>query len=66
MTSADICTVIALIVLITLLPAQIVVRERKGWKRKAKPSMDWNMFRDITYLLVAAGTDLLSRFTIRM
>ncbi|KAL8931819.1 MAG: hypothetical protein Q9216_007061, partial [Gyalolechia sp. 2 TL-2023] len=48
--------VIALVVLVTLLPANLIARERPGCQnKKKKPSMDWSAFTDIPYLLVMAG-----------
>ncbi|KAL8823777.1 MAG: hypothetical protein Q9170_008319, partial [Blastenia crenularia] len=47
--------VLALIVLVTLIPANLIARERPGLKRKHKPQMDWTAFTDLPYLLVMAG-----------
>lgn len=54
--------VVALIVLVTLIPANLMARERPGRrtakkkeKKKKKPSIDWSAFTDAPYLLVTAG-----------
>ncbi|KAL8731054.1 MAG: hypothetical protein Q9166_003705 [cf. Caloplaca sp. 2 TL-2023] len=48
--------VVALIVLLTLLPANLIARERPNQqRRKGKPSFDWAFFTDIPYVLVMAG-----------
>ncbi|KAL9576074.1 MAG: hypothetical protein Q9212_007408, partial [Teloschistes hypoglaucus] len=48
--------VIALVVLITLIPANLIARERPGTIRKGSPQqMDWSAFTDMPYLLVMAG-----------
>ncbi|KAL8635014.1 MAG: hypothetical protein Q9228_007453, partial [Teloschistes exilis] len=47
--------VIALIVLVTLIPANLIARERPGTIRKGTPQMDWSAFTDVPYLLVMAG-----------
>ena len=41
--------------LITLIPANLIARERPGRKNKNKPQMDWSAFTDVPYLLVMAG-----------
>ncbi|KAL8749103.1 MAG: hypothetical protein Q9199_007895, partial [Rusavskia elegans] len=48
--------VVALVVLLTLIPTNLIVRERPGQqRRKGKPSFDKSMFTDVPYLLVMAG-----------
>ncbi|KAL8627374.1 hypothetical protein Q9189_006929 [Teloschistes chrysophthalmus] len=48
--------VIALVVLVTLIPANLIARERPGTiHRKGTPQMDWSAFTDVPYLLVMAG-----------
>ncbi|KAL8751280.1 MAG: hypothetical protein Q9184_006123 [Pyrenodesmia sp. 2 TL-2023] len=46
--------VVALVVLVTLIPTNLIARERPG-RRKAKPQMDWSAFTDVPYLLVMGG-----------
>ncbi|KAI4264355.1 MAG: hypothetical protein L6R42_000540 [Xanthoria sp. 1 TBL-2021] len=47
---------VALVVLLTLIPTNLIVRERPGQqRRKGKPSFDKSMFTDVPYLLVMAG-----------
>ncbi|KAL8910186.1 MAG: hypothetical protein Q9172_007856, partial [Xanthocarpia lactea] len=48
--------VVALVVFLTLIPSNLIVRERPGQQaRKGKPSFDWTIFTDTPYLLVMAG-----------
>ncbi|KAL8877607.1 MAG: hypothetical protein Q9192_008636 [Flavoplaca navasiana] len=48
--------VLTLVVFLTLIPVNIIARERPGQKRpKGKPSFDKTMFKDVPYLLVMAG-----------
>ncbi|MCJ1282741.1 hypothetical protein MMC26_002066 [Xylographa opegraphella] len=47
--------VMALVVFLTLIPANIIARERPGHKRRGKITMDWSAFHDIPYLLMMAG-----------
>ncbi|MCJ1383824.1 hypothetical protein MMC17_006938 [Xylographa soralifera] len=47
--------VMALVVLLTLIPANIIARERPGHKSRGKTTMDWSAFQDIPYLLMMAG-----------
>ncbi|MCJ1437677.1 hypothetical protein MMC27_007064 [Xylographa pallens] len=47
--------VMALVVFLTLIPANIIARERPGHKSRAKTTMDWSAFHDIPYLLMMAG-----------
>lgn len=51
----DLNKVIALIVLVTLIPANLIVRQRSGSKSKGPPQMDWTMFRDLPYMFMTAG-----------
>lgn len=46
---------IALVVLLTLIPANLIARERPGRSKKGATTMDWTIFRDIPYLLMMAG-----------
>ena len=45
----------ALVVLLTLIPANIIARERPGHKSRRQTTMDWSAFHDIPYLLMMAG-----------
>ena len=45
----------ALVVLLTLIPANIIARERPGRPKKGVVTMDWTIFHDIPYLLMMAG-----------
>lgn len=47
--------VIALVSLLTLLPANLIVRQRPGWRGRPRPEMDWAAFRDVPYMLMMAG-----------
>ncbi|KAL8992325.1 MAG: hypothetical protein Q9188_007614, partial [Gyalolechia gomerana] len=47
--------VVALVVLVTLIPANLIARERPGSQNRKKPQMDWSAFTDVPYLLVTAG-----------
>ena len=48
--------VLTLVVFLTLIPVNLIVRERPGQKRpKGKPSFDKTIFKDVPYLLVMAG-----------
>ncbi|KAL9598103.1 MAG: hypothetical protein Q9179_004028, partial [Wetmoreana sp. 5 TL-2023] len=47
--------VLALVVLLSLIPANLIARERPGVRRKGKAQMDWTAFTDVPYLLVTAG-----------
>lgn len=51
----DVLIAIALIVLVTLIPANLITRQRPTWKRKGPPQMDWTLFRDSSFLLMTAG-----------
>ena len=57
---------IALVVLLTLIPANIVVRERPGYKSRRKTTMDWSALRDIPFLLMAAGIFIPSYCRLRL
>ncbi|KAL8987367.1 MAG: hypothetical protein Q9169_008708, partial [Polycauliona sp. 2 TL-2023] len=47
---------VALVILLTLIPVNLIVRERPGQQRpKGKASFDKNMFKDTPYLLVMSG-----------
>jgi len=46
---------IALVVLLTLIPANLIARERPGRTKKGATTMDWTIFRDIPYLLMMTG-----------
>lgn len=50
-----IVAVIALVSLLTLLPANLIVRQRPGWQGRGRPKMDWAAFRDVPYMLMMAG-----------
>ena len=45
----------ALVSLVTLVPANIIARQRPSWKPRGPPQMDWTAFRDVPYLLMMAG-----------
>lgn len=47
--------VIALVSLLTLLPANLIVRQRPGWRGRGRPEMDWAAFRDAPFMLMMAG-----------
>ena len=47
--------VIGLLVLLTLIPANIVVRQKSSWKRKEKPKLDMTLFHDAPFLYMTAG-----------
>ncbi|KAK2820036.1 hypothetical protein FQN49_007784, partial [Arthroderma sp. PD_2] len=47
--------IILLVNIITMIPPLIVIRERPGMPRGSGGKMDWTMFKDISYLLMAAG-----------
>ncbi|MCJ1322234.1 hypothetical protein MMC15_007581 [Xylographa vitiligo] len=47
--------VMALVVLLTLIPANIIARERPSHKSRRQTTMDWSAFHDIPYLLMMAG-----------
>ena len=51
----DRLTVMALIALLTLIPANIVGRQRPGAKIRRTPQMDWAAFRDVSYVLMMIG-----------
>ncbi|KAL6721515.1 hypothetical protein ACLMJK_000619 [Lecanora helva] len=46
---------IGLIVLLTLIPANIIVRQKETWKRKEKPKFDLTIFHDAAFLYLTAG-----------
>ncbi|MCJ1471440.1 hypothetical protein MMC13_000079 [Lambiella insularis] len=45
----------ALVVLLTLIPANIIARERPGHSGRGKITMDWSALRDIPFLLMVTG-----------
>lgn len=45
----------ALVVLLTLIPANLIARERPGKPKKGPITMDWTIFHDIPYLLMMTG-----------
>ncbi|PGH23841.1 hypothetical protein AJ80_02089 [Polytolypa hystricis UAMH7299] len=47
--------IIALINLVTMIPVNIIARERPGLKRAGPAGMDWTLFTDVPYLLIMAG-----------
>ena len=47
-------------VLVTLLPVNIIGRQKPTWKRKDKPQLDMTMFRDAPFLLMTAGESTLN------
>ena len=47
--------VLALVVLLTLIPANIIARQRPAMKKKGPPQMDWGVFSDVPFMLLAAG-----------
>lgn len=45
----------ALVVLLTLIPANIIARERPGRPKKGAVTMDWAILHDVPYLLMMVG-----------
>ncbi|KDB21309.1 hypothetical protein H109_06755 [Trichophyton interdigitale MR816] len=47
--------IILLVNIITMIFPLIIIRERPGVARSYSSTMDWTMFKDVSYLLMAAG-----------
>ena len=49
---------IGLMALVTLIPANIIVRQKPSWKRKDKPQLDMTIFHDASFLMMTGGKSL--------
>ena len=47
--------VMALVVVLTLIPANLIARVRPGWQAKKSNAVDWSAFRDVSFMLMMAG-----------
>jgi hypothetical protein len=55
----------ALVVVITLIPANLIARVRPGWQVRKSNAVDWSAFRDVPFMIMMAGLSNLYQLSYR-